>query len=236
MKKLVLILGLVSTGFAVHAQTKQELPFKPTQGDVTTEFGLTGGLNSTNYSLNDGAGLLRFRYFAKERLAYRVGLRVATDNETQKVYGPNGEEGFRKEKENQVQLNLGIEKHFAGTDHLSPYIGADLLFGIEKPKTETENFNPAGGGSYQPNVSSEIKGPGIFSLGLRGVIGADYYIAKHLYLGAEAGLGIAYEMAGKTKATFRNGTTTTNTTIDSPGNTFEVAPTIITGVRIGFVF
>jgi len=232
MKRALLILSIAVLGVTAKAQD-----FKPTQGDVTTEFGLTGGINNTNFNLNEGAGMLRFRYFQKENLAYRLGFNVGSNNVTKNAYGTDNKEGSAKSRATDFLVNLGVEKHFAGTERLSPYVGGDILFGAGTRKVSFENATgPANAPLYADNTSSESKGPGYVSFGLRGVIGADYYIAKRLFLGVEAGFGFAYEKEGKkTNTTTVNGTTTT-VKVKSAGNNFEINPSIITGVRVGFAF
>lgn len=224
MKKMFLALALCASIATVKAQD-----FKPKAGDVTTEFGLNGGINNTNFNFKDGA-LLRFRYFAKENLAYRVGFGAEIDQETNNVYGPNDEKGTFKRSNNSLNINLGVEKHFAGTERLSPYVGADILFGTGKEVIKTKDVTL--GGAYQANEKFERKGPGFIDLGLRGVIGADYYIAKRLFLGAEAGLGFTWTKEGKEKVN-NNGV---STDIKSAGSSFELNPRVIGAIRIGFVF
>ena len=233
MKRALLILSIAVLGVTAKAQD-----FKPAAGDVTTEFGLTGGINKTNFNLNEGTnGLLRFRYFQKENLAYRLGFNVGSQNTTMNAYGADNQEGTAKSRATQFLVNLGVEKHFAGTERLSPYVGGDILFGAGTKKVSFENATgPADKPVFTDKTSSENKGPGYTSIGLRGVIGADYYIAKRLFLGVEAGFGFNYESAGKqTNTTTVNGNTTT-VKVKSAGNNFEINPTVITGVRVGFAF
>jgi len=235
MKRLLLSLSVAMLGLAAQAQD-----FKPAKGDVTTEFGLTGGINNTNFNLNDGAGLLRFRYFHKNDVAFRLGFNVGSNNETNKVYGTGaneGKEGSSTVKNTQFLINLGVEKHFAGTERLSPYVGADILFGTASNKTTFENATgPANAPVYADATNIDVKAPSTTSIGLRGVIGADYYIAKRLFLGVEAGLGFAYETEGKGETTTTIGGTTTTVKTKSAGNNFNISPSVITGVRVGFAF
>ncbi|WEK19715.1 MAG: hypothetical protein P0Y49_00905 [Candidatus Pedobacter colombiensis] len=235
MKKLLLSLSVAMLGLAAQAQN-----FKPVKGDVTTEFGLTGGINNTNFNLNDGAGLLRFRYFQKNDVAFRLGFNVGSTNKTNNVYGTGaneGKEGFGKLKATEILINLGIEKHFAGTDRLSPYVGADILFGTSTSKANLENAT----GTVQLPVFTdgtniETKFPSTTSIGLRGVVGADYYIAKRLFLGVEAGLGFAYKTKGKSEQTTTINNVSVTTKHKSAGNSYEINPSVITGVRVGFAF
>ncbi|SHH04894.1 hypothetical protein [Pedobacter caeni] len=233
MKKVLLFLGMAICGVAANAQD-----FKPAAGDVTTEFGLTGGINNTDFKLNDGAALLRFRYFNKEKVAYRLGFNVSSKNEKTNAYGvgaSDGKKGTYTESATNVLINLGIEKHFTGTDRLSPYVGGDILFGTGSAKTTADNTT-AKGAAYVDGVYNEVKGPGYVSIGLRGVVGADYYIAKRLYLGVEAGLGLVYEKEGKTKIKSTVAGVTTSTEQKSAGSSFNIKPSVITGVRVGFAF
>lgn len=230
MKKVLLFLGMAICGVAANAQD-----FKPVAGDVTTEFGLTGGINNTDFKLNDGAALLRFRYFNKEKVAYRLGFNVSTVNDKTNAYGANAEKGTFTKKATEVLINLGIEKHFTGTDRLSPYVGGDILFGTGS-KNETAENTTDKGATYTKDTFKETKGPGYVAFGLRGVVGADYYIAKRMYLGVEAGLGLLYQKEGKTKTVSTAAGVTTTTESKSAGSNFEIKPSVITGVRIGFAF
>lgn len=238
MKRLFLVFGLAASTFAATAQTNEEFKsFKPFQGDVTTEVGLAGGLNNADFTLNEGAsGLLRFRYFLKDKLALRAGFNLSSTSDKKNLYGTGSDEGRKgtyTTSGTAFLLNVGIEKHFAGTARLSPYVGGDVLFAVGGGKIKGTNANST---SYVNNFSTETKGPGTFGIGVRGVVGADYYIAKHVYLGAEAGFGFMYNKAGKETVTTTIGSSTTTVTNESAGSSFELNPSVITGIRIGFVF
>jgi hypothetical protein len=238
MKKVFLVFGLVATTFAAKAQVNDEFKsFKPTKGSVTTELGLAGGLNNADFTLNEkSSGLLRFRYFVKQDLAFRLGVNVSAHSDKSKVYGTGvdlNKEGEKTERSTGLLLNLGIEKHFAGTPRLSPYVAGDLLLGVLGRSTKLENTD---GQIFVNQFSSKRTGPGTFSFGVRGVVGADYYIAKHVFIGAEAGLGLLNRVEGKTKTTTTIGNTTTTVETKSGGSDFDLNPSVITGIRIGFVF
>jgi outer membrane protein W len=233
MKKFLLVSSLVLGGLAANAQSD----FKPVKGDVTTEFGLSGGVLSSNFNLNEAGQLLRGRYFFQEKTALRLGFGLTSTSETDKVYGATpSEEGNTVEKETALLLNLGVEKHFTGTDRLSPYVGGDLLFGYGTTKETYENrTSPTS--LFVDNASGSVKGPNAVSFGLRGVIGADYYFTKRVFLGVEGGFGFTYAKNGKTEVSNTTAAgVTTDVTIESTGNEFEIKPSVITGVRIGFVF
>lgn len=236
MKKVLLFLGMAVFGVAAQAQD-----FKPVAGDVTTEFGLSGGISKTDFNLNEGgAALLRFRYFQTESIAFRAGFNLSSLNDKSNFYGAAGsadadKKGTLTKSGTEFLFNLGVEKHFAGTDRLSPYVGADILFGTGSQKVKHENVNN-GANAFQNDFNKEDKGPGYVSVGLRAVVGADYYIAKRLYLGVEAGFGFVYAKEGKEKITTTTGGTTTVVENKSSGSTFNIKPSVITGVRVGFAF
>ncbi len=234
MKKTLLVFGLAIAGLAANAQSE----FKPKKGDVTTEFGLSGGVLNSSFNLNETGSLLRFRYFTQEKLAIRLGFNLSTDSETANAYGiDNSYSGNVKRKETSFLLNLGIEKHFTGTERLSTYVGGDILFGYGNQKASYLNSNNnLANPTYVANVSGEVNGPSTLGIGLRAVAGADYYFTKRVYLGVEGGFGFLYQSEGKTTITNNTASTSTTSTFNSAGNSLSVEPSVITGVRIGFIF
>ncbi|MGJ7031873.1 hypothetical protein [Niabella hirudinis] len=230
MKKI--LLSIFSLALVAGANAQSEI--KPNQGDVTTEFGLSGGVLNSNFELTEQGNLLRFRYFAKETLAFRLGFGLSSYKNIKNLYDINDDsrKGTYKTSETDFLLNLGVEKHFAGTERLSPYVGGDLLLSVAGKKNEFSDAT-MGGTAYQENNSGSVKGPGSLGFGVRAVVGADYYIAKRVFLGAEAGFGFLNTKKGKTTIEVNDEPTVTQ---KSAGSGFELAPNVITGVRIGFVF
>lgn len=218
MKKLFLV-GALALFSAVSAQE-----FKPTAGDVTVDLGVAGGLGNTTINLPDqgfGTGaMFKARYFKTENIAYRGTLFVGNINETDNSV-PNVKEeshfyGFG--------LGFGMERHFTGTERLSPYVGGDVLLGYSSMNMKSTEIST---GDVQ-----ELKGPGVFRFGVRGVFGADYYIAKRVFLGVEAGLGLMYESEGDT--TFKS--TGNADVVTKGGSSFRITPEVVTGIRVGFAF
>lgn len=244
MKKSILLFALAVCGLYGTSQAQDAVPndnfvnqhLKAESHDFTAELGLQGGLNNLDFKLNEGdQALLRGRYFFNDKWAGRLGLAIGVDHNTKNFYDLHNASNVGTQVDNTTNflLNLGFERHFKGTNRLSPYVGADLLLGAAGQHTTLTNTD---GTNYIGNVSAEQKGPGSFSIGVRGVFGADFYFAKHVYLGAEAGLGFLSTMEGKTTSTLTTGGVTHSVTTKSAGNSFELNPSVITGVRIGFVF
>jgi Putative OmpA-OmpF-like porin family len=217
MKKLIVAAVAVFT-LGANAQD-----FKPTTGDLSVEFGVTGGIMNTSFNLADqgfGSGpMFKARYFKAENFAYRATIVLAnsTDKTIPAVNVENTVSNFG------IGIGFGFEKHFKGTEKLSPYWGADAMIGYRS--NGTENVNSA------TNVTRETTSSA-FRVGARGVFGADYYFAKKLYVGIEAGLGMYFVSEGDTKTTL---TGSPDVTAEG-GNSLNISPELITGVRLGFVF
>lgn len=209
---------------------------KAEKGDFTSELGLSGGLNNTGLELNEGdAGLLRFRYFVNDNWALRLGFSLSMEQEKDNIYDvlDNSKMGTVRTSSGNFLINVGAERHFSGTARLSPYVGADLLFGVFNQKVSESNTD---GSTYVSGLFTDTKGPGAVSFGVRAVFGADYYFTKHVYLGLEAGLGFLYTYNGEVKIEHTNSGHSTKITVPSPGSSYELKPSVITGVRVGFVF
>src|SRR5690606_537926 len=121
----------------------------------------------------------------------------------------------------QIGFAPGLEMHFAGTDRLSPYVGAELT------------LNKAFAGEEGPNyeIVNQGNGTAFFSYGLRAVAGADFYVARRLYLGLEFGLG--FEPRNSSKVERKQGNTTFLLADERSDFTFG---TMARGIRVGFVF
>lgn len=235
MKKILVIAALALVSFA-NAQTKSTSEYKPSEGTVTTEVGLTGGLNNADFNLN--TGVLKFRYFLKDDLGLRLGLATNSSKvESKDATTPSNVITYTNKTSNFV-LNLGVEKHFAGSDRLSTYAGADLLIGFGGAKGDAADQS---GNSYSVEgatiniATGNPQGNANNSFGVRLLTGADYYIAKKVYLGVEAGLNI---LSGKTKEiveTTKAGSTTTTVTTPA-GKNSGITTNVIGGIRLGFQF
>lgn len=227
MKKLLLVGALAAFG-AMNAQ--EDRSFKPEAGDVTAEVGLSGGLGNTSVSLADqgfgNGAMLKGRYFTTDKYAFRAVLFLGSDSVTENpatnVTEKNTDTGFG--------IGFGMERHFTGTERLSPYVGGDVLLGFTNSKTEITNTTVANN-----TVTQVQKGPNAFRFGVRGVFGADYYFLRRVYLGVEGGLGLFYQSEGDTTLTTTSANTSTTTTVDG-GSSFQVKPAVVGGLRLGFVF
>jgi len=149
---------------------------------------------------------IRFRMFNSESSAIRVGFSISGHND-ESVYSPQevaygaGSNGsdvtipdlLETNKSFSFSIRPGYEKHFAGTDRLSPYVGAELEFSMEK-STLTREFHD--GNTLENDEAPEQRQvwdmsvtTGSSSIGLNALAGFDFYFTDNLYLGAELSLG-----------------------------------------------
>ena len=193
MKKVVLFIALVATTVAgAQAQKFQggeknlEVQFSPLSGNPI-------GING-----------IRFRMFNSESSAIRVGFNIGGSNHNE-VYsqqasteGSDGAVVILPELNQTHQsfnfaIRPGYEMHFAGTDRLSPYVGAELMYAMES-STMTREFHNANNADDQSKPENwqtwdmTVKN-GSSTFGLNALAGVDFYFADNFYLGAEINLG-----------------------------------------------
>lgn len=184
MKKIIIAASLLAVALTSNAQDT----YKFAAGDNNFEFA------SAPFSGNPlGIPQIKYRRFLSESLAFRVGLNLTMTSKTTpssvvSLVNPlNKVELLEKESSFGWEIAPGIEKHFAGTDRLSPYVGAELRV-AGKSSTMTEEGRVANDKIETVTTKNDNKG-GFVAFGLNLVAGADFYFAKKLYLGGEFGYG-----------------------------------------------
>jgi outer membrane protein W len=224
MKKLFVLAGAVVLSSSLFAQ-------KPT---ADNPFSLEGQLSYNTSSLSFNAPSLRMRYFIMDDLAARVSLSI--NNASTKDYyyelpDNAGGEGTEINKTSLTMISLGAEKHFAGTEKLSPYVGADLVFGMGNTSAKWDKFDGTG---YNADFTAAAKAP-ISMFGINLVAGTDYYFAENFYVGLELGLGFqsVTEKAGEFEFTTAGNTTTS---LSEPAKSSSFGNNFIGNARIGWRF
>ena len=223
MKKIMIIVGALTLSTSMFAQ-------KQVAGSQTVELEFAP-LGSEPFKVNS----LRYRYFKSENTAYRMSLFLGGKS-TSTLGDTIGGAAQTKDKNSNFDFALkpGIEKHFVGTDKLSPYYGAELFLGIKKTKNNDEENWTADNKQIGSTTTKTPK----TSMGLNVLMGADYYISSNLYLGAELGFGFLKDGLGKTKTTYEHSEDTTLKDTDTKGNTSELkwGPNYQGTIRIGWIF
>lgn len=215
MKKL--ILSAFAVLFTLSIANAQEL--KAQRGSVTADFGLfQKGILDSSVELNNG--FLKGRYFLKDDLALRGAFRLNNSTETD----THIKDLTTKRSQSEFNLAVGLEKHFAGTNRLSPYVGFDLGIGSRSSKTSRNHTDSS--------KNSVDKAAPVFGINGNLLFGADYYVAQHLYLGVEAGLNLSNYSEGKSSHTSGGDTTYS----EKKGSNFKLDTDLFAGFKLGFVF
>jgi len=200
MKKILLVmLTVVSASFmTVSAQES----FKPKAGSFSLEVGFSPlGLleQDQQSSFYLPQGNLVGIYSISNSWGVRLGLGFAS----QSIKFDNGEDGddnvniTRSRNQSVFSLAPGVTYSFKGTNKLSPYVGAEVMFATTSTKN---NYRRVGGlgNDYEEtetNVNNfdlvdDFYGVPFNSFGANLITGFNYYFAKNLYAGVEVGLGI----------------------------------------------
>jgi hypothetical protein len=223
---------------------------KVTSGRFTTELNINPFIGEL--SLNNALNQIKVRYFLADNTALRIGLSLSTKKSTSgssSAYGSNPFNAEDERKTSTVGLNFGFEKHFKGTKRLSPYLGAELAVAS---KSSSQTLTSTNQSSTPSTVTTTIKGAwqttsfnnngsfttyderAFFQYGLNIVGGFDFYVARNFFIGYE----IAYALL---KTNYKNIDVTTTPTSNSPRpdisqKDFTFSPSLINGIRVGFVF
>ncbi|MBL7950811.1 MAG: hypothetical protein JNM62_03765 [Flavobacteriales bacterium] len=224
--KRALLLTAVVAGIAGTASAQ----YKPAAGERTLEVNFAP-LGGTPVSI----GGIKYRKFSSETKAFRLALFLGHANTTTTTQDEDNTlsqvELKDKESETTISIQPGIEKHFAGTERLSPYIGAVLNvgYGMTNKREEQQEPNNA--------VGAKITKGGSLDLGLNAVAGFDYYVANKLYLGTEIGFGVALSNDLTNKISWENvtGAQDSESNVDNQAK-FNVGPNVIGQLRLGWVF
>lgn len=215
---LVLALTFVAT-FSAQAQDSLSVftsDLKPVAGNRTAEV----SFNFESGTFLNG-GQLRFRKFSTNTKAMRLGISARFDNDLDPDHEQTAKYG-------NIRITPGIERHFAGTKRLSPYIGAELPLSYAYSSYEDET-KAIKGAWYDGNHNRANIG-----VGLNALAGVDLYLIKNFYVGFEFGAGISYRNYQKIEIDFKEDFYE-DRKIDGENNisfdTFSSG-----GLRLGFVF
>lgn len=213
--------------------------------------------NGWNYT--NGGNMITGKMFTSETMAYRGMLRIGFGSntwtnplvdETSTSTPVAMTEDEYKQSWNYIGLGGGLEWR-RGKGRLQGYYGGMLMFSMAGGKDaysygnafSTTNTAPlttvdftTGATASSGSRTTEMKWGSTMAFGLRGFIGAEFFILPKLSIGGEFGWGLAFSSTGAGTMTTEswNGTGTTTTTsdtgssssfgIDTDNNAFGVAP------------
>ncbi len=240
--------AITSYGQISQADSVSVSSLKPQAKQLATELNVNP-FNGT-ISLNNSLNQLKFRYFLKPDMAFRLGFNGNKENrlfESSNPYGTNSYNSKDERNSTTIGVNLGIEKHFKGTRRLSPYAGADLI--IEKKTSEQEitsgNTTTTITGAWRESSYSNgypsqtyytYTQQGYSRYGLNLVTGFDFYMAKNLFFGYELNFGFSKRSMDDIEVKQSDSNSSPSNTADVTNTSFSFGPSLMNGVRIGFVF
>ena len=224
--KRALFLAAAVTLTAVTADAQ----YKPVAGERTLEvnFAPLGGTPLT-------MGGIRYRTFKSETTALRLSLFLGYGSTGTVTQDEDSELDLVELKDTEtnfdISLQPGIEKHFAGTERISPYIGAVLAISYGTTTEKEQQQVP------DQEVGTVTTKGGTLGFGLNALAGFDYYIASKLYLGTELGFGLAMTKDLTKKITNDNieGAEDSESNVDNQSK-FNLGPNLIGQIRLGWVF
>ncbi len=234
--------------------------------DATSEFKPAKGANNLELNfvpLNGkpiGMGIFKYRKFLSEKTAIRIGIGVSySSSKEDKVFtsqmttthttpwDTTKVSSVHKTTELGWQVRLGYEHHYTGTNRLSPYMGCELgVTGNTKKEVTPTGVDMSGKTDEVVVVTkkNENKG-GWLNIEVNLITGFDCYITKHLYMGAEAGFGFGMKNYSKyTMTTAYPSSYVIPSGVADPGNPpavtqgkeMNIAPSVNTAIRLGWIF
>ncbi|MBN2612417.1 MAG: hypothetical protein JXB00_12735 [Bacteroidales bacterium] len=250
-RTLIILLTLFS---ALNLKSQDTLKAKT--GSFSTE--LNVNLFQGELSFNNSVNQVKLRFFDRNDRCYRFGFMFNTEsqNETSEyIYNTTPREYNYKSNIYELALSLGREKHFNGTRRLSPFIGFDITFTDSWTKyidedeymkltytnviLKTDMVETSQGYYSTTSIGNRAN----YSFGLNFLTGFDFYISKHLYLGYEFNLGGKYtvykkmELDKEIKSTSSSSYYPSLTIPDeSSANEFNFGPSLMNGIRVGYIF
>jgi hypothetical protein len=201
--------------------TADAQPFKQVGGESNLQLLFTPW-GSSPISLNNGLYYRKFN--ATGTNAWRVGFSIASSSSTDVLVQAADTNAFPKSadfgtyeltygtnpqaddvsKTFSFSIRPGYEWHLTGTDRLSPYWGAELVFGKSSTSRESDSIREGNytavtydttGIDFIPTISAPYtvytlnqKG-GSTTFGINLIAGFDFYFTKNLSLGGELNFG-----------------------------------------------
>jgi hypothetical protein len=195
--------------------------YMPKQGDWAIGFNVDRIFeyvgNAFNGNTNNNAPSVDFlkqgafvgKYFKEDNKAYRVIVNLgygtdkftATNNTPGGVFPKRDEETKTRFSEFDFKIGLGKEWR-RGKTRLQGFYGADAIIGYNSGRDQEVEVNisntpSSGAATTSSNVKTTDDNGGIFSIGVNGFVGAEYFLFPKIAIGAQYnwGLGVAFKGA-----------------------------------------
>lgn len=231
MKKSILAIAVIlgaSTSFAQDLTSKKGESYLPEAGDYAISidatpllgyvqgiFGSNGGSSTGSWAFLNGNNTITGKYFVEDDLAYRLGLNIGFSSTTTRAFTASattaGEQVIdeRKTTASQVFLTGGLEWR-KGSTRLQGFYGAELGLGFgggnKNVYTYGNNYDfttlPSQTHAVDGSVDiQETRQKGGVMIGLRGFVGAEYFILPKMAIGGEFGWGLGLATTGEGTST-----------------------------------
>lgn len=180
------------------------------------------GNNFNSFDLKNGK--LKGSLYLSNKMAVRLGFGLGVNKNTNRpdvsipqrddydsyseynyakdVYDISSKD-FTETKNTDFSFSIGLERHFKSTEYLDLYYGAEFEFGLTKAKTYSESnyYNTRYDNSYSPHIDYKYCNTSSSNstdtyLNCAAFTGANVYIYKSLYIGAELGLKLGNTKKG----------------------------------------
>ncbi len=250
MKSTLLIMAGLLAGMASYAQTSNntstdEGDLKPKAKKISTELNVNPFNGQLN--LNNSLNQIKLRYFVKPDFAVRLGFNVNKRDslyKTNNAYGTTSNFYNDDRKSTTFAFNAGLEKHFAGTRRLSPYVGVDVTYSKRSASEKIENngstVNVTNGWTYSTYVGNTIVNQpqqiAYSRFGVNLVSGFDFYMARHFFFGYEFNLGVSKTDWKTVQITQTGQGSSSVPTSTGKNSTVNFGTSLQNGIRIGYTF
>lgn len=233
MKKSILALAVVlgaTSSFAQDLTSKKGENYLPEAGDwaisvnanpflnyIGNFFGKTGPNASPTFDFAANNSMIVGKYFVEDGLAYRAGINIGFTSQMERAEVASattaGEmvEDTKKTTTSGIYLMGGLEWR-KGTTRLQGFYGAELGIGFGGGMKSTYEYGNSYDFTTLPSQTSGVDGStdvletsmkGGLSLGIRGFIGAEYFILPKLAIGGEFGWGLGLANTGEATQTVK---------------------------------
>jgi hypothetical protein len=226
MKKSIAILAISAFAFNASAQeltSKKGFPILPEAGDWSLSFDAvpfldyafdkTRFMSATPATSAEGAldykigNTIVGKYMIDANKAYRGKLRIGFNRKSEDSFVPKagsttGETVTNSVSETNSNITLGGGMQwYRGKGRLRGYYGGEAELGIGSGPNKTYTYgNALSATNPEERVTKESLGT-TFGIGVRGFVGAEYFFAPKMSIGAEFGWGFMYDMTGEGEST-----------------------------------
>lgn len=224
--KSITLFLLAATFFTTQSKAQTN---KPDTEKHSLEVNLNFQVGSAPITLD--APSIKYRYFLNPYLAARTEVAASLFQNSSRIYNTTMDDfGTMNQSSWNINWGIGAEHHFKGTDKLSPYLG--MVAEIQTGGSSQEGTNTLNGFSYSQGDLFTNYISGSFGWGVGAVFGADYYVLKNIFVGAEVTFGYGRVFNGYQQVW----TSRTGNTVETKLSSFGSLGMGSSGIRLGVRF